>query len=112
MERYADAIREFRERSSTLPERPAEPLPSDEEMGAYNAALHAWLDTDAAKAAAPEISRSGDAGTIPSGWLGGGSGFEQLLASTTDAFARPGLAALHTIQAQPGLSEGLGKLGG
>jgi len=112
MERYAEAIREFRERSSTLPERPADPLPSDEEMGAYNAALHAWLDMDAARTAALEVSRTSDGGAIPSGWLGAGSGFEQLLASTTDAFARPGLAALHSIQSQPGLSEGLGKLGG
>jgi len=44
--------------------------------------------------------------------LGAGNGFEQLLASTTDAFVRPGLPALQSIQARPALSEGLAKLGG
>lgn len=112
MERYAESIREFRERAATLPERSTEPLPSDEQMGAYNAALHAWLDNDAARAAASDVSHTEEGGTIPTGWLGTGSGFEQLLASTTDAFVRPGLPALQRIQARPGLSEGLAKLGG
>jgi hypothetical protein len=112
MERYAEAIREFRERSAPVEQPPADPLPSDEEMGAYNAALHAWLDRDAERAVALDVSRAWDASSIPTGWVGAGSGFEQLLASTSDAFARPGLGALTRIQAQPGIGEGLTKLAG
>lgn len=112
MERYADSIREFRERHSTVPERQTIPPPSDEEMGAYNAALHAWLDMDAERRSMVDDWRGSDAGGVTANWFAGGNGFEKLLASTTDAFARPGLPALQSIQVRPGLSEGLGKLGG
>jgi hypothetical protein len=112
MERYAESIREFRERHSTVPERQTIPLPSDEEMGAYNAALHAWLDRDAERRSVVDDWRGSDAGGITTNWFAAGNGFEQLLASTTDAFMRPGLPALQTVQGRPGLTEGLSKLGG
>ncbi len=111
MERYAEAIREFRERHSTLDERPVDSLPSDEEMGAYNAAMHAWLDMDAAKTTAPDLNAT-DAGGVTLSWFAAGSGFERLLAATSDAFARPGLSALPAIYSRPGLNEGFSKIGG
>jgi hypothetical protein len=112
MERYAESIREFRERHSTVPDRQTTPLPTDEEMGAYNAAMHAWLDMDAERRSLLDDWRGSDAGGPSAIWFATGSGFEQLLASTTEAFTRPGLLALQSIQPRPGLTEGLTKLGG
>jgi len=111
MERYTESIREFRERHSIVPDGQTTPLPSDEEMGAYNAAMHAWLDTDAERRSTADWQGS-DGGGVTANWFSTGSGFEQLLASTTDAFTRPGLPALQSIQGRPGLAEGLSKLGG
>jgi Ca2+-binding RTX toxin-like protein len=111
VERYAEAVREFRERQRER-EESITPPPTDEEMGRYNEALHAWLDQDAKRLASVQPDEAWDFGGAAPRYFGAGSGMERLLGLSEDAFARPGLAALKPIQAQPGLGEGFAKLSG
>lgn len=112
VERYAEAIREFNERSrqSDPDAAPPPPPPTDEEMAAYNEALHSWLDADRARLAAAPSEESWDFG----GWAGpfaaspgnpGGG-----VAVADQALARPGLPQPRAIHAAPGLAEGMGNL--
>jgi Ca2+-binding RTX toxin-like protein len=113
IERYAEAVQEFRERHPAPQDTPpAEPLPSDDDIGRYNAALHAWLDQDARRTQGYSAEHAWDFGGIQTAWFASGGGYERLLGATSYAFERPGLPALKTIQAQPGLQEGLANLGG
>ena len=112
MDRYGEAVREFRERQSAPPPAsPNPPPPTDEELGAYNAALHAWLDNDMRRLATLQQPEARDYGGMEMRYASSG-GLEQLLGMTSDAFARPGLPALNKLQPQPGLREGFAELSG
>jgi Ca2+-binding RTX toxin-like protein len=113
MDRYTEAVREFRERQSA-PEQavPPAPPPTDEEIGAYNAALHAWLDNDVRRFAGTEHGDARDHGGMEIRHFAAGGGIERLLGVADQAFARPGLPALKTLQPQPGLRDGMSDLSG
>jgi hypothetical protein len=112
LERYAEAVREFRERHPAPEEAPEDPLPTDDEMAGYNASLHAWLDTDQRRLATATHEGGWDFGGMEMNWVHPGSGIDRLLGGASEAFARPGLPALPVIHQQPGLREGLVSLGG
>jgi Ca2+-binding RTX toxin-like protein len=114
-ERYAEAVREFEERRQRREEAPAEqpPPPSDEEIGAWNRALHAWHERNPGFA---ELEPGTDDGAWMQAWvagIGGERGFDFV----AGAASAPGLANPHALArfagaAQaPGLSEGLRRLG-
>jgi Ca2+-binding RTX toxin-like protein len=111
LERYAEAVQEFRERHPAPEEAPEDPLPTDDEMAGYNASLHAWLDADQRRLAAAAHDGGWDFGGMEMNWVHPGSGIDRLLGGGGDAFARPGLPALPVIHQQPGLKEGLAALG-
>jgi hypothetical protein len=113
MERYDDAIREFheRQRAPEVP-GPTPPQPTDEEMASYNAALHAWLDGDRQRISALGTHENGDSAGPDVRHFAAGAGMERLLGVADEAFARPGLPALKTLQPQPGLREGVSNLSG
>jgi Ca2+-binding RTX toxin-like protein len=106
VQRYADAIREFNERSREAnPPQGEEPPPSDEEIAAYNAALHAWLDDDHRRVAGAGTEDAWDYGGWADMSVALGKDFSGNSFLPDQALARPGLA-LRAIHAQPGLSEG------
>ena len=87
-EGYADAIREFEERRIEREEAPLPPPPSDEEVGAWNTAMHAWYDRNPGFA---ETELGGNDGTWTVGWGMPGPG-EGTHAGTAVAGSIPGLA--------------------
>lgn len=110
MERYSEAIQEFRRRQESTPDpAPGEPPPTDEEMVLYNAAMHAWLDRDAKRLA--NGSDAWDFGGMPSGWFMAGGDEGRASALGGQSLARPSLGGAPTLQRAPGLDEGLVKLG-
>jgi hypothetical protein len=112
LERYEEAVREFRARHPVPAEESLEPLPTDEEMARYNTLLHAWLDTDQRRLAASSHVDSGGFGGEQMNYLHAGSGIERLVGGPNESFVRPGLQPVPVIQQQPGLREGLVSLGG
>jgi hypothetical protein len=108
MDRYEEAVREFQERQSAPQENA--PGPTEEEIGAYNAALHAWLDEDMERMAsmAPNEARDPGAPALPYAQSAGALG--RLLGISGDAFSRPGLPESKSLQPRPGLTEGLSEL--
>jgi hypothetical protein len=107
LERYEEAVREFRERYSPPPEESPEARLTDDDMARYNESLHAWLDADERRIATIAADEAWDFGGIQTAWLASGAGYERILGNSADAFARPGLPAVQGVQAQPGLKEGL-----
>jgi Ca2+-binding RTX toxin-like protein len=111
MERYTEAIQEFRRRQESPSNTPpSDSLPTDDEMAMYNSALHAWLDRDAKRLASGAMET----------WDFGGWANPALFASSDGdrgaglggpALTRPSLGAAPTLQRAPGLEEGLVKLG-
>jgi Ca2+-binding RTX toxin-like protein len=112
LERYAEAVQEFRSRHPAPDELPPEPLPTDEEMASYNTALHEWLDAEDRRLSALAGDETWDFGGMHANYFNAGGGIDRLIGGTSEAFARPGLPALPAIQAQPGLKEGLAALSG
>jgi hypothetical protein len=111
MENYSEAIREFRERHKDATEEdPSEPPPTDEEMAAYNVAMHAWLDADARRMTSLAREEVWDFGGVQTHYYGGGPSIEHAPAGGANAFARPELGGMPTIHAQPSLAEGLTQL--
>jgi Ca2+-binding RTX toxin-like protein len=103
-ERYAEAVREFEERRRQLEESPPPPPPADEEIEAWNTAMHAWHERH------PGFGEA-DLGGAGGGWAMGWG----LPASAQLEGGSPGLPSLanpHTLPrlteagAAPGLSEG------
>jgi len=112
LERYAEAVEEFRRRHPAPQENePAEPLPTDEEMARTNAALHAWLDEDSRRLSMGD-DQAQDFGGTQASYFAAGSGIDRLLGATSEALPRPGLPGLPAIHPQPGLREGLANLSG
>jgi len=111
VERYAEAIREFNERSRAAdPSAPAAPPPpTDEEIGAYNEALQAWLDDDRRRIEAYGVDDGWDLGWS-AGTLAAGAHRIGLSLQEDQGLARPGLPALRAIHATPGLAEGVKNL--
>jgi Ca2+-binding RTX toxin-like protein len=104
-ERYAEAIREFEERRLEREEVPEPPPPSEEEIEAWNSAMHAWHDRHQGFA---ETELGGDGAwgmgwgvSLPDSSLGGAR-----IASLT-SLANPALhARLQGVASAPALSEG------
>jgi Ca2+-binding RTX toxin-like protein len=106
-ERYAEAVREFEERRLQREEVPPPPPPSDEEVEAWNSAMHAWHERNPGFS---EIDGGSGDGVWTMGWglpesgdrtLDGAAGVPPGLANS-GAFPRlPGAGSA------PGLSEGL-----
>jgi Ca2+-binding RTX toxin-like protein len=86
-ERYAEAIREFEERRLQREESPAPP-PTDDEIAAWNSAMHDWHDRHPGFAE-PELG--GDGGAWSIGWGLPGSG-AAALGGTAAPGPLPGLA--------------------
>ena len=107
-ERYAEAIREFERRRVEREEAPAPPPPADEEVAAWNAAMHAWHERN------PGFGES-DLGAADGGWTMGwglpasagaslaGEG-SSVLPGLTNPYALPRLTGASRA---PALSEGL-----
>jgi len=89
-ERYAEAMREFEERRVQQEETPIPPAPppSDDELAAWNSAMHAWHDRNPGFA---ETELGGNDGAWTVGWGLPGPGDNALGGSAVSA-ALPGLA--------------------
>ncbi len=111
-ERYAEAIREFEERRLQQEESPSPPL-GDEEVEAWNGAMHSWHERNPGYA---ETEFGGGDGTWTMGWGLPGPG-EPSLGGSAGSGSPPGLAnplalaRLTGAVAAPALSEGLQILG-
>jgi hypothetical protein len=111
-ERYAEAIREFEERRLQREEPPESPPPTDEEIEAWNSAMHDWHDRNPGFA---ESELGGGDGTWSMGWGLPGGGGQSLGASVSSAtlldVAKPAaLPRLGDAAAQPALLEGVRNL--
>jgi len=111
-ERYAEAIRDFEERRMQREEAPPPPPPTDEEIGAWNSAMHSWLDRNPGFA---ETDLGGGDGAWGVGW--GLPGPEDRSRDGTASaggvvgLGNPGvLSRLTGADAAPALSEGLRSL--
>lgn len=108
-ERYAEAIREFEERRMQREEAPPLPPPSDDEVAAWNSAMHTWHDRNPGFA---ETELGTHDGTWTMGWGLPGPG-DNALGGSASAAALPGLAnplaqaRLGGAAAAPMLGEGL-----
>ena len=108
-DRYAEAIREFEERRIEREETPPPPPPSDEEVGAWNSAMHAWHDRNPGFA---ETDLGGNDGAWNVGWGLPGPG-ESAYAGSGVGTSMPGLAnplsqaRLTGAASAPALGEGL-----
>jgi len=108
-EHYAEAIREFEERRLQSEEPQDPPPPTDEEVEAWNGAMHDWHDRNPGFA---ETELGGGDGTWSMGWglpgaggqsLGGSMSTESLLSIASPA----ALPRLPGAAASPSLNEGL-----
>ncbi|HZQ75027.1 MAG TPA: putative Ig domain-containing protein [Burkholderiales bacterium] len=104
MERYAEAIEKFQERSQ--PTQQDAPPPTEEEIGAYNAAVHAWLDEDLQRRGASDVAERHDYDGTDPRYAESAGALERLLGLGHDAFQQPGLP-IKSLQPRPGLQEGL-----
>jgi Ca2+-binding RTX toxin-like protein len=105
-ERYAEAIREFEERRLEREEIPESPPPAEEEIEAWNSAMHAWHDRHQGFA---ETELGAGDGVWGMGW--GLSGPEGSLggagSASLSSLANPNLhARLQGVASAPALSEG------
>jgi hypothetical protein len=111
-ERYAEAVREFEERRRQREEPTQPPQPTEEEVGAWNRAMHAWHDQHQGF---DESDVGGGNGGWTLGWgnpvavensIGGASG-----SGTVPGLANPhALPGLKSVAVAPALSEGLRSL--
>ena len=111
-ERYAEAIREFEERRRQREAPQESPPPTDEEIEAWNSAMHDWHDRNPGFA---ETELGGNDGTWGMGWGLPGAGGQSLGAngssSTLLDIANPAaLPRLDGAAARPALDEGLRNL--
>jgi hypothetical protein len=111
-ERYAEAVREFEERRLEREEAPLAPPPTDEEVGAWNGAMHDWHTRNSGLSEA-DVGGSDESWTM--GWglpgagersLGGTVGTRALEQANPNAISR-----LNGAGATPALNEGLQRLG-
>ena len=111
-ERYADAVREFEERRQSREEGPLAPPPTDEEVEAWNGAMHSW---HARNSGFSEADLGGDGGSWTMGWGLPGSGDRSIgraASASSLEFANPNAASrLNGAGAAPALKEGLQNLG-
>jgi Ca2+-binding RTX toxin-like protein len=107
-ERYAEAIREFEERRRQRDEAPLPPLPSDEEVAAWNTAMHAWHDQHPGFA---ETDLGGGGNSWGLGWGLPGAG-ENAVGATASrpVVENPNLVRLNGAAPTPSLGEGLREL--
>ncbi|HEY8068775.1 MAG TPA: putative Ig domain-containing protein [Burkholderiales bacterium] len=107
-ERYAEAVREFEERRLRREEAPPPPPPTDEEVEAWNSAMHDWHERNPGFS---ETDLGGRDGTWTTGWglpgagnrLDGAAGSGRVL-----DLANPNAASrLNGAGAAPALGEGL-----
>lgn len=108
-ERYAEAIREFEERRLEREESPPPPPPSEDEIAAWNGAMHAWHERNPGFAEAD--LREND-GTWTMGWgLPGPGDYASVgfaVAGAVPGLANPmALSRLGGAAAAPMLGEGL-----
>jgi hypothetical protein len=107
-ERYAEAVREFEQRRQQL-EEPPPPPPTDEEVEAWNSAMHSWHDRNPGFA---ETDLGGNDDTWAVGWGLPGPG-ESSYGGAVSTGALPGLAnpltssRLTGAAATPMLGEGV-----
>ena len=111
-ERYAEAIREFEERRLQREEEFAPPPPTDEEVAAWNSAMHAWHDRNPGFGEAE--AGAGD-GTWTMGWgmPGPGEGLPggtTTMASLLEIGSPLSASRLAGAASAPMLSEGLRQL--
>jgi hypothetical protein len=111
-ERYAEAIREFEARRSQREEAPLPPPPTEEEVEAWNSAMHSWHDRNPGYA---ETELGVGDGTWSMGWglpaAREGAIGDSLTAASTPGLTNPNtLARLHGAASAPALSEGLRQL--
>ncbi|HEY6821390.1 MAG TPA: putative Ig domain-containing protein, partial [Burkholderiales bacterium] len=109
MDRYSESVQQFQEREAAPQD--SVPAPSEEEIGAYNAVLHAWLDEDMSRLSALEASDARDQGAPEIRYAESASALERLLGISQDSFARPGLRESQSLQPRPTLQEGFSQLG-
>lgn len=108
-ERYAEAMHEFEERRMQQEEPPPPPPPSEDEVAAWNTAMHAWHDRNPGFA---ETDLGGNDGTWTVGWGLPGPG-ESAYGGSAAAGAVPGLAnsmataRISGAAAAPMLGEGM-----
>lgn len=105
-ERYADAVREFEERRLQREEAPQPPQPADDEIEAWNTAMHAWHDRNAGFGET-------DLGPADGGWTMGWGLPASAQPEAGTGIGLPGLAnpgallRLHGAGPEPSLREGL-----
>lgn len=107
-ERYAEAVREFEERRRNREEAPAPP-PADEEVEAWNGAMHNWHERNPGFS---EADLGANDGTWTMGWGLPASGYRPLDGApgvgTIPGLANPGASSRLTgAGAMPALREGL-----
>jgi hypothetical protein len=111
-ERYAEAIREFEVRRVQREEAPPHTPPTEEEIEAWNAAMHSWHDRNPGYA---ETELGVGDGTWSMGW-GLPAARESAIGDSLTAASTPGLANPNTLArfqgaaSAPALSEGLRQL--
>jgi Ca2+-binding RTX toxin-like protein len=110
LERYSEAVQEFRRRHEAQEAPPDERPATDEEMADYNAAMHAWLDRDAHRMARAGAEGPWDFGGFQNAFAHVGAEAERLAASGGQTLSRPGLGGPPSVQREPGLAEGLVKI--
>ncbi len=110
-ERYAEAVREFEERRLEREEAPTPP-PTEEEIEAWNAAMHSWHDRNPGFAET-ELGTSDGAWSLGWGLPGAQQGAlgDVYSGAATPGLANPGaLARLQGAAPAPALSEGLSQI--
>jgi hypothetical protein len=109
-ERYAEAIREFEERRREREGVPTIPEPTEEEIGQWNRAMHAWHDQHRGFAET-ELGTSDSTWSLGWGVAGGGRLSLDGAHASAPGLANPhGLTRLTGVDALPGLKDGLRSL--
>jgi hypothetical protein len=108
-ERYSEAVREFEERRQQREELELPSPPTEQEIEAWNSAMHSWHDRNPGFA---ESDLGGNDGSWSMGWGMPGPG-ESVLGGPSAASALPGLSnsvaqsRLGGAASAPALSEGM-----